>query len=92
MKWMEHRRARPGGPARTGGPPHFSWLASGAGAFGTAGFAWIDVAALASALRPRYVGEGFLEWDIVGVDAVANAEVELRAGKDAADSSRTLHR
>jgi hypothetical protein len=47
-----------------------------AGALCATGLAGIYVAALACTLRPSYIGECFLEGNIIGVDAVAEVEAE----------------
>jgi hypothetical protein len=52
------------------------------------GLTWINVAAIPSAVRPRYIGERFLEGNVVGVDAIADAIVETGTRKDAAESSK----
>ena len=46
------------------------------------------MAAIPSALRPHYIGERFLEGNVVGVDAIADAIVETGTRKDAAESSK----
>ncbi len=64
-------------------PPSSVSGTSRAGTHGAASLTWIDMAAIAAALRERHVREGFLIGNIVGIHAVADGEEPGSRGKAA---------
>ena len=51
------------------------------GTHSATGFTRIDMAALSSTLRPSDVREGFLVWNVVGIDSIAEQVVILGASQ-----------